>query len=279
MSGSKLILQLMIDALQHPVLAVRSEARNSLCHIIGDAIADKDLLPMLAEPLKGDNEELQVEVLAILETIIGSRADFVEVLANEIIPLCLVKSMVVRCIAQSLATSIDQDWEHETKDKLSPIYRMNLPEFQMAERSVFFDEPPLGQPLPDTKDPLEMIRPFHDAFETLSKVSGIPIENLVNRAAMLMPTLSPESAWNHQAELDVRQWLKASNFELAYRRPRVLVAHRAFGHVVGELIDSNVINSKSFGELAEWLLIHDPKLSMVLPIKSQICCKFISRQV
>ena len=125
---------------------------------------------------------------------------------------------------------------------------------------------PEGQPLPDSNDPLELIRPFQKRFEMLSELTDIPLQNLVARAVTLMNTLKPRDEWNKHAEEKFRGWMKAAHLEISFVRPRVAVALRAFGQVLTELADAQFLDERPLSFLQNFTRLHDPTLSLLTPI-------------
>ncbi|MDR4483139.1 MAG: hypothetical protein R3B95_07925 [Nitrospirales bacterium] len=110
-----------------------------------------------------------------------------------------------------------------------------------------------------------MIRPFQDEFALLSRLSGIPRQNLINRAAILMKTLVPEEKWNKQAQEDMKTWLNAANLRLKYHRLRPKHALCAFNHVVAELADGDQLPGAAQEFMKHRLRRHDWVMSVAEP--------------
>lgn len=261
------VIELVFEELKSPIFAVRCESRRALCKLILVGQFDEILLSLISAGLNG-NEEQQSEVLAVLETVVKNRPSFVVNFTSEISQLFQSPSAIIMHMAFSIAdiAGLEIEYAEMPEEKLSPIYSMELPPFRMADKSLYYDNPPPGHIYPDTTDPLEMIRPYQPAFKKLSKASGVPLENLVTRASMLMRSLAPESSWNKDAEKKIMDWLDDVSFKLPYNRLRVGIAHRALSHVVRELLGASVIDDHDIDIVLEWLVIHDAGLSMLAPV-------------
>ncbi|MBM4136710.1 MAG: hypothetical protein FJ241_07750 [Nitrospira sp.] len=135
----------------------------------------------------------------------------------------------------------------------------------MPEYTIPLDAIPAGQPYPDSHDPLEMVRPFNPWFNILSKLSNIPVQNLLARAVLLMKILSPSDKWDKKAEKNLQGWLSAAGLKLSFNRPRPSLAFQAFCHVLAELTDAKVVSEHSLFLLKKEIVIHEPILSLVEP--------------
>lgn len=265
-----MLFYLITGELDNPVLEVRSEAHKAICILIIDGVSDHDrvLKNLISERLEADDKK-QAATLSVLETVIEKRPEYVRLFSDAIVALCASPSMIVRRIAIKMAKLLDLEGKSikPERQRLSPYYTLELPKAAMSDRALFYEVSPPDHIYPDTEDPLEMIRPFQPAFETLSELSQILIENLSVRAAQLMGTLSPESTWNKQAEEMLRNRLNSADFKVAHIRLRIEIAHRAFGNVVGELVDAQIIDNNDLNTLGEWLIINDPILSIIEPLR------------
>jgi len=260
------VIKLIFEELKSPIFAVHCESRRALCELVLDGQFDELLQPLFSAGLHGD-EDMQSEILAVLETVADLRPEYVTKFSSELSPIYQSPSVIITHMAFTAADKAGIEIENVEKpeEKLSPIYLMELPQFRMSDKSLYYENPPPGHIYPDTTDPLEMVRPYQPAFRKLSKASGIPLENLVTRASMLMRSLAPESSWNKDAEQKIMDWLEDVSFKLPYRRLRVGIAHRALSHVVCELLGASVIDDNAVGIVLEWLVIHDAGLSMLSP--------------
>lgn len=260
------LINLIFQELMSPVFAVRCGARRALANIIIEGSSDDILVLLFSESLAAE-DAYQAEILAVLEIISRQRPGFVSRLSTELSGLFLSPCMIAREMAYNIAqiAALGIDEIDMAKEDLSPIYSMKLSPFKMPEQSLYYEDPPPGHIYPDTSDPLEMVRPYQEAFKKLSKVSGIDFENLVTRGSLLMRTIEPEDKWNKLAEKKVSDWLKEIRFTIPYHRLRVAVAQRALSYVVRELIDAAVIEDYDVDDVLEWLIVHDPGLSSLLP--------------
>lgn len=148
---------------------------------------------------------------------------------------------------------------------LSLIYNLELPKFPTQDEALPFEALPPGGSFPDIDDPLDMIRPFKYLFELIAKMSGISLQNLVARAAILMKTLSPHEQWSRQAEENMKDWLEAADLKLAYHRLRPQQALSALRHIIAELIDAEKLSIKDAAFLIPLTKGNDRIMSCQLP--------------
>ena len=262
-SYGDMLIQLFFIDYAIPVARIRQEVHKALCELICNEEADSQISSQIERLFEG-SEEHQIRALALLEAIVPARPDFAEIFSGKIKLLCASPSMTARQMARGLAGSLQIQGELvvERRKQLSPIYRLDLPETAMPDWTIPLESIPEGQPYPDSEDSLEMIRPFQPRFELLAKLSGIPLQNLLARAAMLMKTLSPIETWNKQAEEKLQKWIKAARVDLSYYRLRPTVALQALSHILAELIDAEVVHEADLFPLIKSVSIHDPVLSL-----------------
>ena len=176
--------------------------------------------------------------------------------------------MAVRQMARQLAELLKLEPARivENRWTLPLTYKLELPEIPLPKVMVPLEAILEGQPYPDSDDPLELIRPLQERFEILANFTNIPLQNLVARAVTLMKTLKPRDEWNKHAEGKLLNWMQAARLEMPFYRLRVLVALRAFGHVLGELADAQIIDDKKLSFFQNFTRFHDPTLSLLEPV-------------
>jgi hypothetical protein len=110
-----------------------------------------------------------------------------------------------------------------------------------------------------------MVRPLNPWFETLSKLSNIPLQNLLARARLLMKALRPPDQWDKKAEKKFQDWLSAAGLKLSFNRLRPSLAFQTLCHIIGELADAGAINDLSLSLMEKEIFMHEPILSLVEP--------------
>ena len=266
-SHADILLDVLFTDAALPIFKIRNEAHQAVCELIHSKVADALILERV-QKLLTEREEAQVCALALLEATVDARPDFAAQFSTTIPSLCASPSMTVRQMALRLADVLKLEPARISTDRqtLPVTYQLELPEIPLPNITIPLEALPEGQPLPDSNDPLELIRPFQKRFEMLSELTDIPLQNLVARAVTLMNTLKPRDEWNKHAEEKFRGWMKAAHLEISFVRPRVAVALRAFGQVLTELADAQFLDERPLSFLQNFTRLHDPTLSLLTPI-------------
>jgi hypothetical protein len=121
--------------------------------------------------------------------------------------------------------------------------------------------------LPDTSDPVELMRPYHRLIPLAADLSGVPEENLLYRAIQIMSDLRPADQWSAAAEKRTRNNLDAISLNLPFRRPRVEAARFAILRLFSELIDGRALEDDSIELLERVLRLYDPDFVLAHPAR------------
>lgn len=259
-SWQTVLLQLISELIPIEITEVREECHRALCAICLSPAYDTESSSLLKILLNGTETDV-FHALAVLESVLEQRPQYVGTLAPQIINLCISPNIVIRTTAARLAQDLDISYELPGYKQLPMIYSLELPEFPNKDEVIPFNSLPPGASYPDCDDPLEMTRPFGDEFELLAEMSDVPFENLIHRAAILMTTLSPKEQWNMKAEENMKSWLKAADLEFTYHRLRPQQALRALHHVTAELADAEKLDSKALAFIQRSMRRHDKRMS------------------
>ena len=127
--------------------------------------------------------------------------------------------------------------------ELSPIYELELPPISEPDHHLPSSVYAAGRVSPETEDHWEWVVTIHDEIKVLSKLSSIPMQNLVERIASLMREIQPRDTWSPDAELKRRDKLEKIGLKLSYTRVRSEIATRALAFVLAELLDARRIPS------------------------------------
>lgn len=263
-SWQAVLLQLILDMLPIEITEIREECHHALCVICLNPSYDAESSSALHKLCSGTETET-FHALAVLDSVLDLRPQYVGLFASQISNLCLSPNFVIRAMATKLAQRLNISYEQPCYKQLPIIYSMDLPRFSSKGELIPFSALPPGASFPDSVDQLEMIRPFLNEFELLADMSNLPIENLVHRATMLMTTLFPKDTWDKKAEEDMKSWLKAADLELTYHRLRPQQALRALHHLTAELADAGKLDPVFIPILQRSMRKYDKKMSRVKP--------------
>jgi hypothetical protein len=261
-----MLLHLVAEDLCFPVAELQAEAHRALCAAILSRTADGPAVIEVRKLLLEDDDR-QGRALAILQSIEDDRPDFVTLFFDRISELTASPSLTVRRLATRIASRFDLQLAEidPLRSMLPATYLLTLPKFEIPTRSFGADAVSAHDPLPDTRDPLEIVNLWRDEIEILAKRSGVTLENLVARMIRVMRSLRPEEEWNKAAEQELQNWLKAARLELSYRRPRATIGQAAFARVVGELLDAGVIDANAVARIRNGIDLRDTRLALVEP--------------
>lgn len=263
-SWQTVLLQLIADAMKIEVPEIRTEAHLALHRICLDPAYDAASGQLLRRMLTGGEREA-LHALAVCETILEQRPEYLAEFAAELKTLSSSPNMTVRAMAVQLARALNLPFDLPAFTPLPLTYILELPDFPTQDEAVPFEALPQGGSFPDTNDPLDMIRPFDYLFDLMSKASDIPLQNLIARAAILMKSLSPQEQWNKQAEENTRNWLEAAELKLVNYRLRPQQALKALRHVIADLIDAEKLKPKDAAFLIRLTKGNDKVMSCLRP--------------
>lgn len=253
------LIRLLFSDMESPVISLAAEARKGITDLIRFGICLSNIEEELHARLQGD-DAAQMFATSLLMCAIDERPTWVRIFTADLISLAWSPSEIIRRRVQNTLSQLQVPIPGERPERPLPaIFHLYLPEARMRERGTRGNAPPRGDPLPDTTDPIDLVKLFSSPLERISKTSGLSYEALASRFATLMRQLQPIEEWSQQAELKLRTHLDAIELKAAFRRPRTLVALRAFSHLVAELVDGNVLPWPYDG-IDEWLLTVDPFL-------------------
>ena len=264
LSWQAVLPKLIVDAMQIEVPEIKEEAHRACCKLCQNPAYDAESSTALNGLLEGEEPQI-CQALAALESVLGQRPEAVAAFADKLSLLSASPNMTIRTMANGLAHAIHIPASSPDSRPLAATYYFELPDFPVYDEVIPFVSLPPGASFPDSDDPLEMIRPFQDDFELLSKLSGIPKQNLINRAALLMKTLSSSENWNKEAEEDMKAWLNAANLKLTYHRLRPQQTLRALNHVAAELSDAGKLNDTALNATRHLFMYHEQIMSCIEP--------------
>lgn len=152
--------------------------------------------------------------------------------------------IAVRMLAINAFKKVGEPFPPATQEPFQvPItYAIELKEPHSLEPSLPATAITLGRPMHVGTDPVDLLSPFVDDLELLSKITNIPIANLLERSVQLMHQIAPRSTWDSDAERQLQNHLASIGLKLSYIRPKSRVAELAVRRVAAELLDSKKLS-------------------------------------
>ncbi|MDD2776113.1 MAG: hypothetical protein PHU06_09165 [Gallionella sp.] len=243
LTAEDVLLQAVVWAGNLPIDEVRDQVHCTLCEFVMRNIAPSAIEAVISAQLSSDSLKV-IQGLAVLDTTWQRGALLAQNYTAQIRSLLFSPDYVVRVMATKLAEEMGLDFEifQNAAQPLPLTYNLHLPPLVSTERAMPFNAIRADESYPDIDDALEMTRPFDGVLKMLSRASDIPLENLLQRAAMLMRQLVPETQWCKSAADQSKKLLDFIELKLPCNRLRPQVALRAISHVVSELADAERID-------------------------------------
>lgn len=266
-TNEEALLSVCFWAARLPINEVRDQVHNALSEILVQGLAPEATKCSIFSLLK-DKHIGVVQGLALLDSAWRQGAPIAKEFSVPILDLCQSQDFTVRQMAGQLADLMKIKPFSTDKNeftKLPFVYTLELQPLGNYDPAVPDHAIHPGETLPDSTDPLEMIRPHQKEIEWLSHITEIPMENLLERTATLMQSIKSETDWNSAAEKRIRDWLSNIELKLVYNRQRPHVAQRAISHVVGELADAGVLDDEAMSAACQRLFLYDWRLAGVEP--------------
>jgi hypothetical protein len=245
-----------------PINEVREQVHRALSESILCGLAPATTKNLITSLLNEKHIGV-IQGLALLDGAWRQGSSVAKDFSGPILDLLKSHDFVERKMAEQLAYLLEiepDNTEESETTTLSLIYTLQLPPIGNQDPAVPNSAIHPGEVLPDSTDPLEMIRPHQDEIEWLSHITEIPLENLLERTAFLMRSVKSESDWNREAEERMRRWLSDIELKLTYNRQRPLVALRAICRIVAELADAGKLDDDALGAAYHWLFLYDWRL-------------------
>lgn len=268
LTASDVLLRTISWAAELPINELRDQTQNALCEIEIKGLMPSATKALITSMLAGKKMTV-VQGLALLETVWRQGSQLASEFTESLLGLCGSPDYVVRKMAVTLIEVMGVDVPDDDGRKTAELpttYRIQFPPLQNRESVVPDGTVRPGEVFPDSTDPLEMIRPHNEELELLSDITGIPFENLLERTAVLMRSIEPETNWNRAAEEQMRDLLGDIGLNLTYNRHRPQIALRAISHVVSELADAKRINGRALEFVFNRLTLYEWRLSGKEPI-------------
>jgi len=257
------VADLLMLHLDHPVNAVAQGAKRAC----GKLLARRD--PVIQDAVHEfleKTESHQEHILVVLDAASVQDPDAVLPIGDKIVSLHQSRNYAIRRAARTICKRIGLKVP-QVSDILIPlptIYELSLPPSSAASLASRV-EVSAGEPLPDSDDPVEIVRPFDFHIESVAEQTGLPKVNVCHRAVQIMRELAPEESWSAEGEKLLRVTLDSAGLRLRFLRPRAMLARRASFHVIGELIDAGALGPSNLRRLECVIRFYDPDMILAEP--------------
>ncbi|MDP4183778.1 MAG: ATP-binding protein [Bacteroidota bacterium] len=228
---SEILADFIIYLLDHPTFLLKDKAISLLSELIENN--DKYSFEKVIY-IKPDSQILNDLMMRFLVSNSDKLTKFKEI-AQE---LAISQNYLIRKNACLVLEKLSETIPIPKPQVASEIFNLHLP-----ERKKFKVEKKIDPYYPeiDLNDPEELVSPFGNLIDILSKESGINKMNLYYRVWSIMKKNGSESQWTSEFEKNLRGYLEEIRLKFAYPRPRVIAANRAIQMLTSELIDSGLI--------------------------------------
>jgi hypothetical protein len=219
--------------------------------------------------LKG-NEREQEAVMMILDAAGSKDTRIIEKFRDELQTLATSPNFALRFIAQKMLREIgvSVSLRATTQSNLSPLFNLNLPPERDFDDVWKTETAVTGvQLLPKTKDSYEQLKIVLLELKVIASGIGLPIANVVERAAQIAARLGAQDEWCILGEQKMQNLFNGANIKTnTYRRPHATIARQALFHLVAELFDAGLLTDENM-EHWKWILnYYDPQTFFNRPI-------------
>ncbi len=248
--------------LAHPASRVAQGGLRACakCLLQGDGTMQK----VVKESLR-NGAALTERILMMLDAVSLRDQHTVESFRGEIVRLCVSPNQAIRARAAAICRRIQCAPATPPRSAVLPaIYLLSLPPGD-ARRLDHHTAISAGEPLPDSEDPAEIVRPFDLQLGVIAAEAQLPKINVCNRAVQIMRQLAPPDSWSAHSEETLRETLDSAGLRLPFLRPRAVLAHRAMFYVIAELVDAEVLSPHNLDALGPLLRFYDPAMLLAEP--------------
>jgi hypothetical protein len=195
--------------------------------------------------------------LIILDAATRMRKSLPDCLVTRLAVLDSSPDFAIRTAAEEIGSRLGVSASrNDAKVELPAIYRFALPpsELDGPEVDGTVDG---GEPLPDSENPEQIVRPFGTELDAIASETGIARANIYYRCVQIMKNLSPADDWSAEAEKKLREQLRGIGLRFPFHRPRAAAARRAMLRVVAECVDAGLLDTDRNG-FSRLLRFYDP---------------------
>lgn len=259
------LMSLVLVCLNHPVRFISQMAMHICVNLLleSDIIVQNSLNEFL-----GEDESYQESIFMILDAVSLKDPSKIEIFREKIVDLHKSPNYLIKRISWILCRRIGCNFAEETNKtiKLPEIYYKQFPDRDIL-KGLNKTKLPIGQPLSDSSDPVDLIYPYNFHVHVISQISGVPEINLCHRLVQIMNQLDNYESWSKKREMKLRSILSSTGLRFAFNPPRSVLVRRAIFHVISELIDGRILNSYDLLDLDHFFRFYDPSMIITEPIE------------
>lgn len=261
-SPRKALVEILVLCLAYPAYPVAQGAVAGIAQIL--LSGKSPISEMISSTLLSSNDLLVERLLMALDTVslISNDAAVLRALKNDIANLCQSPNFAIRLMASKVFSRIENTPPVVCVDRveLPPIYQLQLPDSSIHdtwqakkdEESTFL----IG-------DLARKLSPFDREFREIAHLAGLPIENVLHRAAQLFDTFLVERIWidGNEPVSDKRlsAFLENTGVIVSHNKPHIFAARQALAYIIAELWDCEVLDMSNIGTLQLLLQNFDPE--------------------
>ena len=262
-SPHRAIADLIMNHLNHPVSAVSFSAQKACAKLLLD---NNSVMQETVQEYLDASEDFQEKILMILDSISLHKENVVKPFQDKLINLHQSSNYAIQHGIEVVCRRLRYNLPSTSSEivKLPAIYQLSIPLLQKS-RILKNREISSGEPLPDSDNPVEIVRPFDFDLGFIAKMANLPKINLCYRAIQVMRQLAPEETWSAKGERKLRAILDSAGLRLPFQRPRSELARRAMFHVISELVDANLLKIDDLNTLEPAVRFYDPYMFLVEP--------------
>ena len=248
---TRALIDLLFDHLDFPCERVSEASQKCLAEIIRFGAAEV-VLNALPTTL---SEGLISRLLMVLESVSTDSPDLASPFVSLVGAQLTSKHFGIRTMSRKIWSRLGGTAPPSSpKIDLPGVFHLSL---RPADDEHDFEIPIGSEPLSDTDVASVGVRPWGADLRFVAVVAGLPFENVVQRAFELMKEIEPREKWSSGYEKQLISSLNGTHFRLPWRRPRTQVARRAIYHLLGELVDAQVLSTNSLIRLTPVLRSYD----------------------
>ena len=261
-SNLPVIFQILLPLLLHPVNLISQGAYSAIYNLL-HKINDCSLIENI---INSSNEEQQILLLNILKGIIFYDSSKQYLITEKFLKQISSNNFYIRALVQDLLKELNHSYhpvyiKKKSKPSSNLLYELILPD-PKPSRLYGTEQYDPYRALPDTNNPLEIVKLYKNHINILSELSGVPLINLATKTVQIMDKLS-DGNYGYEADKKLRSTLSSQYLEMPFRRPRGQIARQAICHLISELLDLNKINEKFALMIMNDLSYIDPLLTCI----------------
>jgi hypothetical protein len=264
-SPSRAIADLLILHIDHPIYAVAQASKWTCAKLL----LQRDLVVQsVVHDFLKKTESQQEHILMVLDAVSRPDPNAVAPFRDIILSLHQSSNYAIRQAAQIIGRRIgcEQTVPAPHPMPLPAIYQLSFLQ-RGTGRLINTEAGSVAEPLPDSDDSVDIIRPFDLQIDLVAEKARIPKVNIYHRIAQIMGQLALLSSWSEDGERQLRAILDSAGLRLTFYRPRAVLARRAMFHILAELIDAHALGPSELCQLDSVLRFYDSHMFLLEPIQ------------